>query len=307
MRKCSNCGAEVPDTAKFCRSCGTKIMDPEDMTVILDGDHSGADIPAGGAEEVFPGGGEGYPGGNESYPGGNGGYQGGNGYNGGGFQGGNDFQGGNGYNGGGYQGGNGYDGFPGGNGHPGGNGYNGDNTPGGGYPRGGGQGGGRQGGGYPGGGRPVAMAPEWDHTREFDAKDVSENKAVAMLVYLLGFLGIIMALLAGTTSPYAGFHVRQGMKFVVLDTLIAIVALLFFLIMIPFSAGSVLGGYGGGYMDTDMALGGLAGIGIFAVVIYFLLGAFTLILGIVKIICFFSICKGEAKEPPIVRSFGFLK
>ena len=34
---------------------------------------------------------------------------------------------------------------------------------------------------------------------------------------------------------------------------------------------------------------------------------FTLILAVVKIICFFSICKGEAKEPPIVRAFGFLR
>ena len=36
MRTCNNCGAEVADNAKFCRSCGAKLMDPEDVTVILD-------------------------------------------------------------------------------------------------------------------------------------------------------------------------------------------------------------------------------------------------------------------------------
>ena len=281
MRTCNNCGAEVADNAKFCRSCGAKLMDPEDVTVILDGDPNSPGIPPAEADngyqddlEDYQGiGSDGYQGGgSDGYQdGGFGGYQGGgsDGYQDGGFGG---YQGGSG----GYQGG-GSGGYPGGS------------------------------GGYQGGGRPVKPVQNWDHTNEFDAKDVSENKAVAMLVYLLGFLGIIIALLAGTTSPYAAFHVRQGLKFVVLDTLIAIVAFLFFLIMIPFTTGSLLSGLSGYGYGGGVDLGGFAAIGGFGAIVYLLLGAFSLVLAVVKIICFFSICKGEAKEPPIVRAFGFLR
>ena len=115
--------------------------------------------------------------------------------------------------------------------------------------------------------------PAWDHTEEFDPKDVSENKVVAMLVYLLGPIGIIIALLASNTSPYAAFHVRQGLKFTVMDCLLVLIAvILCWTIIVPIAA-----------------------------------AIFELILSIVKIICFFSICKGNAKEPPIIRSFGFLR
>ena len=116
-------------------------------------------------------------------------------------------------------------------------------------------------------------SPDWNHTAEFDPKDISENKVLAMLVYLLGPIGIIIALLGSNTSPYAGFHVRQGLKFVVLDSLIVIFSILLsFTIIVP-----------------------LAGI-----VLY-------IVLEIVKVICFFSICKGQAKEPPVVRRFKFLR
>lgn len=36
-------------------------------------------------------------------------------------------------------------------------------------------------------------------------------------------------------------------------------------------------------------------------------GIFIPVLLVVKVICFFSICSGKAKEPPIIRSFKFLK
>ena len=35
-----------------------------------------------------------------------------------------------------------------------------------------------------------------DHTAEFDAKDISDNKVMAMLPYLMGTIGIIIALIA---------------------------------------------------------------------------------------------------------------
>lgn len=44
-----------------------------------------------------------------------------------------------------------------------------------------------------------AFAPAYDpydHTAEFDPKDISDNKVFAMICYLMGFIGIIVALLA---------------------------------------------------------------------------------------------------------------
>ncbi len=113
-------------------------------------------------------------------------------------------------------------------------------------------------------------ADPYDHTAEFDPKDISDNKVIAMLVYLLGAIGIIIALLAANQSPYAGFHVRQALKLTVLSILLA------FLCIIP-----ILGWI-------------VAGIG-YAIIF------------VLEIIAFFSICNGKAKELPIVRGFGFLK
>ncbi len=116
-------------------------------------------------------------------------------------------------------------------------------------------------------------ASSYDHTAEFDPKDISENKVLAMLCYLMGVIGIILALLGSHESRYAGFHVRQALKFVVVEALLVIIAIIFaFTLLVPI-----------------------------------LCGIFALILVVVKIICFFSICSGKATEPPIIRSFGFLK
>lgn len=121
---------------------------------------------------------------------------------------------------------------------------------------------------------PVNAVPDsLDHTAEFSAKDVSDNKVLAMVPYLLGTLGIILALLASKESPYVSFHVRQALKFTVVNTLLGIVTgLLFWTIIIPILAGIC-----------------------FAV------------LFVIKVICFFSVCSGKAKEPPLIGSLKFLK
>ena len=41
-----------------------------------------------------------------------------------------------------------------------------------------------------------------DHTAEFNPKDISDNKVMAMLPYLMGTIGIIIALLACRESAY---------------------------------------------------------------------------------------------------------
>lgn len=123
---------------------------------------------------------------------------------------------------------------------------------------------------------PPMYAPAYDpydHTAEFDQKDISDNKVFAMLAYLLSTVGIIIALLASKESPFTKFHVRQALKFTVVGILTGIVMLLLcWTIIVP-----------------------IAG------------GIFLFVLWIIKIICFFQICSGKAEEPAIIRSMNFLK
>jgi uncharacterized membrane protein len=113
----------------------------------------------------------------------------------------------------------------------------------------------------------------WDHTAEFSAKDVSDNKVLAMLLYLMGGIAILYALIGGQKSDYLAFHVRQCLKFMVCEILlILIAALLCITIIVPIAAGICL-----------------------------------IILTVVKIICFFQICGNKSVEPAIIRSLGFLK
>lgn len=115
--------------------------------------------------------------------------------------------------------------------------------------------------------------PSFDHTAEFDAQDISDNKVISMIVYLFGIVGIIIGLLAGVNSKYAAFHVRQALKVEVLSILVAIATcVLCWTIIVPFAGAIALA-----------------------------------ILFVVRIIAFFQICKGQAKELPIVRGFKFLK
>ncbi len=119
---------------------------------------------------------------------------------------------------------------------------------------------------------PLIVDP-YDHTAEFDPKDISDNKVIAMLVYLMGIAGVVIAALTGANnSPYVSFHIRQALKITVIEMLTVIcVALLFWTVLVPVAS-----------------------------------GIFYIVLVVVKIICFFSVCKNQAKEPPIIRSFKFL-
>lgn len=119
----------------------------------------------------------------------------------------------------------------------------------------------------------VPQYDPYDHTSEFEAKDISDNKVISMLVYLMGTIGIVIALLASNTSAYAAFHVRQALKFTLVQILGMICAILLcWTLIVPIA--------------------------------YVIL---VLVLTVVKFICFFQICSGKAKEPVIIRSLGFLR
>lgn len=122
---------------------------------------------------------------------------------------------------------------------------------------------------------PVQYVSPYDHTAEFDPEDISKGKPYCMLVYLAGIVGIIIALLASGAerSAYINFHVRQQIKFCVIQILTGIVmAVLGITIVIPI-AGAI----------------------------------WLIILLVLRIIAFFQVCMGQAKEPAIIRAFPFLK
>ena len=115
--------------------------------------------------------------------------------------------------------------------------------------------------------------PAHEHTHEFDPRDISDNKVYCMLPYLLSLVGVVIALLAGASSPYIRFHVRQALKFTVVSILLTIIALFFcWTVVVPIA-----------YIICE------------------------LVLLVLKIIAFFQVCSGRAVEPFIIRSLGFLK
>lgn len=109
-----------------------------------------------------------------------------------------------------------------------------------------------------------------DHTAEFNPMDISDNKVLAMIPYLFGWIGIIITLLACGTSPYAAFHVKQALKIQVIAALSAL------LVIIP-----ILG--------------------------WIVFGVWAIITVVIDIICFVKVCQGKAEEPPIISRFNFLK
>ena len=117
------------------------------------------------------------------------------------------------------------------------------------------------------------VSDPYDHTAEFQAEDVAQHKLYAILPYLTGIIGIIIALLGAKDSPFVQFHLRQNLKFLIVEAILALcAAMLAITIIVPIAACVCL-----------------------------------LIVEVIRIIAFFQVCAGKAKEPAIIRSLGFLK
>ena len=143
--------------------------------------------------------------------------------------------------------------------------------------------------------QPVMAYDPWDHTGEFDRQDVSDNKVFAMMPYLFGWLGIIVVMLAAQKSAYSEFHVRQYLKLLITSGLCDIV-------------GGILVGLGFMISGAILAGGGSFGAAITIPMIFmFPLGVVSIIIFVLRLIGFFGVCSGKAKEIPIVRGFGFLR
>lgn len=125
---------------------------------------------------------------------------------------------------------------------------------------------------------PVYLPPEpvfdsYDHTEEFNAEDIAETKLVCMIVYLLHFVGVIIALLMYKESTYVQFHIRQSLRITVAEVLLTLLSLvLCWSFVVP-----ILGAIG------------------------------LIVLMVIRFVSFTQVCTGKAKEPALIRSIAFLK
>ena len=120
---------------------------------------------------------------------------------------------------------------------------------------------------------PIPEADPFDHTEEFCSDDIANTKLVCMCVYLLDFIGIIIGLLAARESEYTAFHIKQSLKFTVLEALLVLAAGLFcWTFIVPIVAGIAL-----------------------------------MVLMVLRFVSFTQVCSGKAKEPILIRSISFLK
>ncbi len=114
---------------------------------------------------------------------------------------------------------------------------------------------------------------DWDHTEDFDAKDISDNKVYALSAYLFSIIGIFLCHILAKESDYAQFHAREALKLDVVTLVVYLIScVLCWTCIVPVA-------------------------GIIVVVILF----------VVRVICFVQVCKGEAKEPWLIRSIKCLK
>ena len=118
----------------------------------------------------------------------------------------------------------------------------------------------------------VAEVKNWDHTNEFEAQDISDNKVYALSAYLFSFLGVLLCNVLAKSSPYAQFHARESLKISITTLVVYILSCIFCWTCIVPVAGFV----------------------------------FIMILFVVKVIAFIQVCCGKAKEPWLVRSIGAL-
>lgn len=124
--------------------------------------------------------------------------------------------------------------------------------------------------------QPVAPVVNiYDHTAEFDPQDVHDNKLFALLCYIMGIIGVVVALLArnSANSPYLSFHIKQALKLSITEVVVSILSVVLCWTCIVPIAGS----------------------------------ACAVIITVVQVICFIQTCRNKSVEAPIVRSLGFLK
>lgn len=112
-----------------------------------------------------------------------------------------------------------------------------------------------------------------DHTAGFSAQEIHEAKLPSALAYLLGPIGIIIALLLEPNSAVVRFHVNEAIKLTICEILLSLVtALLCWTIVVAI-------------------VGGIA----------------LTVLFVIQIICVVRVLQDKVVEAPLVNKIGFLK
>jgi len=117
------------------------------------------------------------------------------------------------------------------------------------------------------------VIPAYDHTAEFTAEDIAENKLLAVLPYLFGLLGLAVTYLAKRDSAFLAFHQKQALKMMIIEWLLAIAVAATSWLILP------------------LFVGGIA----------------ITVLAVLYIIAVFQVLGNKAKEPTFIRDLKFLK
>ena len=113
-----------------------------------------------------------------------------------------------------------------------------------------------------------------DHTATYDPKDIEENKILALFAYL-GIL-ILVPIFAGKESPYAKFHISQGVNLIIAEIAVSLLTgITVFFVWIP-ALPEIMG-----------AIGSVAGV----------------VLSILMIIGIINAVTGKAKELPLIGNW----
>lgn len=113
---------------------------------------------------------------------------------------------------------------------------------------------------------------EYDHTAEFDAKDISDNKVYALCIYAFEFIGLFLGALLVKDSEYLKFHLREAAKLEVVELVVCIAAaVLCWTIVVPVAA-----------------------------------AIFMIMMFVLRVIAFVQVCQGKACEMWLLRSIGAL-
>ncbi len=119
-----------------------------------------------------------------------------------------------------------------------------------------------------------------DETSEFDAEDISKNKALSILSYIT--ILFIIPLIAAPNSKFARFHANQGLILFLVEVVIGIIS------SVVSSIAYIIASF----------LGALVGA------VFSLVGVVTFIFMVIGII---NAAQGKAKELPLIGSFRFIK
>lgn len=149
----------------------------------------------------------------------------------------------------------------------------------------------------------------FDHTAQFKRSEAARERPYALLAYLLGLPGIFIAAI-GQRSEYVKFHIRQSLKYSVLEILMTMVATAL-VGLIAFFSGLAASGYEAKAMATEMGILGRFLYGLYNTsdisgVIIVVLLVLIITVRVLAIISAVTTMTGKSTEGLLVRHLQFL-